>query len=403
MADVVIIGAGPGGSCLAAYLAKAGVDVLVVDKAPFPRFHIGESLTGIAGQILEELGLTSKLDRLQFPRKGGVKVIGQKAQSEFFVPVLIPTYQVRRADFDELLLRRARKAGAHFQIGEVTDVLREGDRVVGVRLRGEGGTREIRAPWVVDASGQSVVLSKLGVAGRRRLNPLFDKQVALFTHIEGARRDPGEMGNNTFIFYDKLHHWAWFIPVSPTVTSVGVVMPDEVFRPLGGKQEALAWGLENINPDLCSRTAEKPWIEPVRAAVNYSYEIEPFVGPGWLCVGDAHGFIDPIFSFGVSIALQEAREASRRLQAILAGADAAPELEAYARYCRRGFSVAADVIDYFWQYPVFFGYMMRGSLRRDVIRLLGSDIHAEEELPAIATMRKALRRSASSRTPAQVA
>jgi flavin-dependent dehydrogenase len=393
--DVAIIGAGPGGTCLATFLANTGRKVLVLEKSSFPRFHIGESLTGVAGQVLDDLGLTEALDAHRFPLKGGVKVIGQDAKSEFFVPVLRDTYQVRRSVFDKLLLERAEQSGAEFRRGEVVEVIRddESQAVTGLRYKDEEGEiRAVECRYLADASGQSIVLSKLGVAGKRKLNPTFDKQVALFTHVEGARRDPGQMGNNTFIFYDKLHHWAWFIPISPTITSVGVVMPNEVYRPLGGKDQAMRWGLEHINPDLWLRVKDKEWLEPVRGAFNYAYEVEPFAGEGWLCVGDAHGFVDPIFSFGVSIAMQEAGEASRRINAVLDGADWQPEMERYCAYCRRGFSVAEDLINYFWLYPVFFGYLMRGSMRRDIIRLLGSDIHTEDELPAIATMRKALRR-----------
>lgn len=393
--DVAIIGGGPAGSCLASFLVDAGYRVLIVEKEEFPRFHIGESLTGIAGAVLDELGLTQKLDEYQFPPKGGVKVIGRNADTEFFVPVLIPTHQVRRAEFDHMLLDRATCGGAQLIHGEAVSVIREGDKVSGFHFRKNGSDEltEVRCRFVVDASGQCIVFSKLGVAGKRRINPMFDRQVAVFTHIEGALRDPGQMGNNTFLFYDKLHHWAWFIPVSSTVTSVGIVIPNEIFREHGDKERTFAWGIEHLNPDLWYRVKDKQFVEPVRAAVNYSYDIEPFAGDGWLCVGDAHGFIDPIFSFGVAIGLQEAREASKRIDAILKGADWQEQTAAYVRYCRRGLSVAADVIQYFWQFPVFFGYLMRGAMRRDLIRLLGSDIHTEAPLPAIELMRKTLART----------
>ena len=392
--DVAIIGAGPAGSCLATFLAREGRDVLMIEKANFPRFHVGESLTGVAGQVLESLGLNDQLDAKEFPLKGGVKVIGQGAKTEFFVPVLQDTYQVRRSEFDAILVEHAEAQGARRVTGRVVGVIRDDlDRVRGVEyLDPEGERRSVHCRYVADASGQSITLSKLNVAGQRYLNSEYDKQVALFTHIEGAQRDPGQMGNNTFIFYDKVHHWAWFIPVSPTVTSVGVVMPGEAYAPLGGKEEAMRWGLEHINPDLWKRVRGRAWTEPVRGAFNFSYHIDPFAGDGWLCVGDAHGFVDPIFSFGVSIAMQEAAEASRRITAVLEGASWQTEMTAYHEYCMRGFHVAQDLIDYFWRYPVFFGYMMRGSMRQDVIRLLGSDIHSEEELPAVVTMRKALAR-----------
>src|SRR5262245_22734662 len=131
--DVVIIGCGPGGTTLAAYLARAGLSVLALEKEPFPRYHIGESLTGMAATVLQDFGLDAEMDRRQFPRKGGVKVIGREAKNEFFVPVLVPTWQVRRDEFDQLLLDNALQHGVTHRYGTVRDLLWDGERVVGVR------------------------------------------------------------------------------------------------------------------------------------------------------------------------------------------------------------------------------------------------------------------------------
>ena len=113
--DVVIIGGGPGGSVLAACLAQAGASVLILEMASFPRYHIGESLTGMAAVVLDDFGLSAEMDRRQFPRKDGVKVIGKGADSEFWVPVFRPTWQVRRAEFDQILLDNAIRRGATYR------------------------------------------------------------------------------------------------------------------------------------------------------------------------------------------------------------------------------------------------------------------------------------------------
>jgi FADH2-dependent halogenase len=394
--DVVVIGGGPGGSVLAAYLAQAGTSVLILEKAAFPRYHIGESLTGIAADVLNDFGLSAEMDRRLFPLKGGVKVIGKNAGSEFFVPVLQPTWQVRRNEFDQILLNNAIQRGATFRQGTVTGVLRDGSTVIGVMYTPEGDdeTREVSCRVVADASGQAALLARLGVAGPV-LRTEFDKQVAVFSQIRGARRDPGEMGDNTFLFYSETHNWAWFIPLSPDVVSVGIVRPGEKVKQCGRPEAAFEWGVKYLNPDLAWRVEGCERVEPVRAATNYSYVVDPFVGDGWMAVGDAHQFNDPIFSFGVSFAMVEAREASRAILKSFETSGSTAPFADYRDFCVRGQTAALDVIRYFWKYPVFFGYQSRGEARKDIIRLLASDCHSCTEPRALAVMRRALRKLAA--------
>ena len=395
---MVVIGCGPGGSTLAAYLSRAGLSVLALEKARFPRYHIGESLTGMVADVLEDFDLEPEMERLQFPPKGGVKVLGRDAKSEFFVPVLRPTWQVRRDEFDQLLLDNAIRHGATHRYGAVQDVLKEGERLVGVRYAPLDGKtqeaavsmRQARCRVVVDASGRANVLSRLQIAGERVYDAEFSRQVAIFTQFEDAQRDPGEMGNNTFLFYGAVNHWAWFIPLSPTLTSVGVVMPGAQVQACGGAEGALQWGLEQINPDLGWRVQGREQVESVRTITNYAYTVAPFVGPGWLCIGDAHRFTDPIFSFGVSFAMLEARAASQAIQHAVREGDDQAAFADYAAYCDRGQNAAADVIRYFWKFPTFFGYQSRSAMRKDVMRLLASDFHDVDEMRALQVMRRAL-------------
>lgn len=390
--DVVVIGCGVSGSTLAAYLAKAGLSVLAIEKESFPRYHIGESLTGMVGAILAELGLEAEMSQRQFPLKGGVKVLGRDAKSEFFVPVLRPTWQVRREEFDQMLLDKAIEFGVEHRYGTVKEVLQEGNQVVGVKYisRGEDKIiKTIRAKVVADASGQTTFLSRQKVAGKRRNYDTFKKQVAVFTQFKDAIRDPGAMGDNTFLFYAQLYHWAWFIPISSNTVSVGIVVPTSKMAECGGKQETLEWGLENINPDL-KRRVENLSYETVRTISNYSYSVDPFVGNGWLCVGDAHRFCDPIFSFGVSLGMVEARQASVAITRAFTDNNYTHHFQEYATFCNRGQNVARDLILYFWQYPTFFGYQAKSTLRKDIVHLLGGDCHQVEDLPAMQMMRQAL-------------
>lgn len=390
--DVVIIGCGVSGSTLAAYLASSGVSVLTIEKESFPRYHVGESLTGMVGKIIAELGLEEQMSQYKFPLKGGVKVLGREAKSEFFVPALRPTWQVRREEFDQMLLDKAIECGAEHRYGTVKEVLKEGDKVVGIKYipSDEDKTiKTIRAKVVADASGQSTFLSRQKIAGQRRNYETFKKQVAVFTQIKDAIRDPGAMGDNTFLFYAQLYHWAWFIPISEDTVSVGIVVPTPKMAECGGKQETLEWGLDNISPDLKRRVENLPY-ETVRAISNYSYSVDPFVGNGWLCVGDAHRFCDPIFSFGVSLGMVEAKQASIAITKALSDDNCTHHFQEYAAFCNRGQNVARDLIVYFWQYPTFFGYQAKSTFRKDIVHLLGGDCHQAEELSAIKMIRQAL-------------
>ncbi len=393
--DVVIIGAGPGGSTLGMRLARAGMSVLTIERQAFPRFRIGESLTAIAGDQLRDLGLADEMERLRFPNKSGVMVVGREAKSEFFVQVLSPTWQVSRAEFDQMLLRKAIAAGVEHHFGTVRQVEHEGGRPVAVVYTPEGmnakSDHEVRvqARFVVDASGHSAVLSRLGIAGKRKVD-IFDRQVAVFSHFQNVERDPGAMGDNTFIFYGERFHWSWFIPISHDTVSIGVVVPSDRYKEYGGAHGLLAWGLDTLNPDLKRRVERGVKVEPVRFIHNYSYRVEPFAGDHWLCVGDAHRFTDPIFSFGVAMSMAEAEKAAHVIGHTLEGGDWRAAAEDYAAYSNRAQNAIYDTIRYFWAFPAFFGMQARGEARRDIMRLLAGDCWGAEPVPALTMFRKSL-------------
>ena len=152
----------------------------------------------------------------------------------------------------------------------------------------------------------------------------------------------------------------------------------------------MAWGLEQINPDLHRRVEGLIPVEPVRVVRNYSYRIEPFVGDGWLCVGDAHRFADPIFSFGVSFAMTESRAAACAILDALQTGTCEEPFAAYASYCNRGHDAALDLIRYFWTFPAFFSFQTRGVTRPHLIKLLGGDCFGDEPNPVLDMMRESL-------------
>lgn len=401
--DVVIIGGGPGGATAAYDLAGAGVSVLMIERERFPRYHIGESLTGLVGDFIREMGLAEAMDERLFPLKSGVKVIGREAKGEFFVPVLRPTWQVRRDEFDQIMLDRAVASGAQLRLGTVVAVQRTQDRVSGVHYVPAGADRQsaiaVRAQVVIDASGQHTLLSRLGVAGPRQVDA-FGRQIAIFSQYRNVVRDPGQMGNNTFIFYSKVHHWSWFIPLSPEVVSIGVVLPVDLYKEHGDSPERImSWGLENINPDLTARVQSAVRVDDVHVIRNYSYRIDPFVGNGWLCIGDSHRFADPIFSFGVASAMLEARKASSVIVSALQSGSCAQPFAEFEAFSNLGQDGIYDLVRYFWKYPAFFGIQSRGKLRKDIIRMFAGDVFSQEVQQPLAGMRHSLYGAPAERLP----
>ena len=389
--DVVVIGGGPAGSSTAMLLSDRGRSVLLLEKDEFPRYHVGESLTGTAGDFITRYGLEDDMAKFDFVPKPGVKVVGRDAKNDFFVPVARPTWQVRRAEFDNLLLQRAIAAGAQHQRATAKTVLTDNERVVGLTLETEAGeTHEVRCRFLVDASGQSVFLSRQEVAGPRRV-AAFNRQIAMYTQFEGVAADP-KYTNATTIFYRDTYHWSWLIPVSSTVVSIGVVLPIGTYKKRGGSAvKAHAWGLDNLNPELTERTRGATQVEGMHITRNYSYGVDPFVGPGWLCVGDSHNFTDPIFSFGVSFSLTEAQRATEVIHELLDNPAEEPGLlEAYAHYCRTGQERGGDLIRYFWKFPAFFAFMTRNQFADDLLRLLAGDCFTEEPLGASVEMKFSL-------------
>ncbi|PRP93392.1 hypothetical protein ENSA5_42910 [Enhygromyxa salina] len=369
-------------------LAQRGLSVLVVEKDPFPRYHVGESLTGTGGDFIARVGLADQMAAFDFPAKPGVKVVGREG-AKYFVPVLRPTWQVRRAEFDNLLLEHAMAKGAEHVLGTVTDVILDGERVVGLTLSTAAGDEQsLRCSMVIDASGQGVFMSRKEIAGPRRV-AAFSRQIALYSQFKGVEPDVGEQFNSTVIFYRDTYHWAWLIPISSDTVSIGIVLPTTSYKLRGGTAKAaMAWGLGHLNAELTERTREAEQVEDMHVSRNYSYRVDPFVGPGWLCVGDSHCFTDPIFSFGASLAMTEAEAAADTVAAAIADPSAEPELLAsYAHYCNTGQGRASELIRYFWKFPAFFKFLTQGQYRDDLIRLLAGDCFTPEPLPATLEMR----------------
>jgi len=411
--DVLIIGGGPGGAAAAMFLIREGIKPIVLEQETFPRFHIGESMTGEAGQLLRRLGLEEKMLSANYPVKHGVKVYGSEGANTWFIPVsartpnwkLIPgtTWQVRRSHFDGMMLEEAEARGANIVRGKaVKPLLGEDGGMRGVTVRRSDGSHEdIEAEVTLDCSGLATFLANQRVTGPKYVGN-YDKQVAFFSHATGAIRDSGSSGehakNNTLIFYLKKFHWAWFIPIDDEVVSLGVVVPTATFQESRQTtDEFFRSALPGINPDLARRISDIRLVEKVHVIPNYSYQVRRFCGKGYICVGDAHRFIDPIFSFGISAALREAEFAVPHVLAYLEGKGrhlANPFAE-HMLFCEKGIDNLEDMVDLFWEQPFAFATFVHHRYREELIDAFAGRVYESEHQPspAIFTFRKMLKRT----------
>ncbi len=389
--QVVILGSGPAGSATALHLLRAGITPTIVEREEFPRYHIGESLTTDCGEMLRRLDLEELMQQHAFPIKRGVKVHGPADRTSFYVPVQIrtesgslqpaQTWQVRRSVFDKMLVDTAVERGAELIEADAHDVLLEGDRVRGVRIvRPDGSSESLYADVVVDATGQKTFFAKRGLTGPVHRGR-YDRQVALFSQVAGASRDPEIHEGDTALFLRERHHWSWFIPLAPDVVSVGVVADRRRFGARPTADPAfLRQELDAVNPALKARLAGSEFVEDVRAVSSYCYRIDGFTGPGFLCIGDSHRFTDPIFSFGVSFAFNEAELGARAIADHLGGASSSSDnpFAEYEAFVDAGQDIIADMMACFWDHPLAFLAFVHHRYVDEVIDTFAGRIYGDE-------------------------
>lgn len=401
--QVVVIGGGPAGSTAATILAMSGLRTVLLEKERFPRFHIGESLMTETYWVLERIGMLERLEASDFPRKHSVQFFSAtgKPSRPFYFQEHNPhesavTWQVERAEFDAMLLENAAGKGADVRAGaKVEKVLLDGTRAQGVRGRYEDGTElEIRSDVVVDATGlRSLLARQLGIA---RKDPRLDK-AAIYAHYEGGRRDPGiDEGATVIVNTREYRGWFWYIPLSRNRVSVGVVgSRNDILKGRGSPERVLDEEIAEC-VTIRDRLASARRISEVRVTSDYTWRATRCAGDGWVLAGDAFGFIDPIYSSGVLLALKSGELAAdcvvkafetgdfsgERLGAF--GPQLADGMEAlrklvYAFYTP-GFSFASFVT----QHPEYRPHLIRlliGDVFREPIRDIFEAMGAMCELP----------------------
>jgi flavin-dependent dehydrogenase len=393
-ADVVILGGGPGGSTLASCLAQRGRRAIVLERDRFPRFHIGESLLPRSREIFSKLGLDAKLEG-RFLRKYGARFLCSETRrvshyrfAEAFEAPFDYAYQVQRAEFDQLLLEHAAGLGADVrEEWQAVEVVFEGSRAVGVRardLRAPGSEAVLlRAPVVVDATGRETMIAS---RSRRKASIARLDKTALYTHYRGAFREAGEAeGNIQIVVFE--HGWFWFIPFLGELSSVGAVVSSEWMKERGRGEsldvffdrtvEASSWAKEYLAGAVRER--------PVGALADFSYRIDQLAGDGWLFVGDAGGFLDPLFSTGAHLAIKGADLAAAAIDDALARGDTSREaFAAYEAAVRYAVDLFLGLVQGFYRgefRETIFEQSQRPTMRKLITSILSGDVFHQDRRP----------------------
>ena len=341
--DVLVIGGGPGGATTGALLAQLGHKVVLLEKEHHPRFHIGESLLPANLPLFEKLGVADQVKAIGMQKWGAEFVSpwhASKTQTFQFGDAWDKSmpfaYQVRRSEFDEILIRNASKSGAQVVEGcKVRDVAFAPDHTGAVvhAQHEDGRSLEWHARFVVDASGRETLLGRQFDVKRR--NPKHNSS-ALYAHFTGAQRHSGQAEGNISLFWFD-HGWFWLIPLADGATSVGAVVWPRYLKSRTKPVSEFFLDTIALCPALAARLAAATLSSEVEATGNFSYSCDVTHGPNYLLIGDAFAFIDPIFSSGVMLAMQGGFVAAETVDTCLRKpANAKAALARFDHQVRRG-------------------------------------------------------------------
>lgn len=359
--DVLVIGGGPAGATAAAVLAEYGRRVLVLEKDRFPRYHVGESLMPYCYFPMARTGVIDRIKSSHFPKKYSVQFasLNGKVSAPFyffqhFDHEASTTWQVIRSEFDQILLDHARERGVEVrEETRVTELIWDGSRVAGVKaVSRDGEPLELRAPITVDASGRDA----LAVARNGwRMPDQMLKKIALWTYYRGGLRDPGLDEAATTVAYLPEKGWFWYIPLPDDVVSVGLVADRDYLFTDTREPEAI----------FAREIVKNPWVEQHLApgeqfgkyyfTSEFTYRSRYCAADGLVLVGDAFGFLDPVFSSGVFLALKSGELAGDAVHAALEAGDvSAPRFEEYGSQVCEGMEAMRKIVYAFYDHDFSF-------------------------------------------------
>lgn len=398
--DVIVVGGGPAGSTTATLVAQQGYHVLLLERDVTSPFQVGESLMPGTYRTFERLGMLKALEASSFPRKYSVQFFGASGRGsapfyfqEFDLHESAVTWQVVRSQFDDMMMANARDKGAQVIEGvPVREVLFDGDeRAIGVRAAFGDAEREVNSKVVVDATGQSALIARR--IGTKKLEPNL-KKASIFTHFTGGLRDEGIDEGATLILHTRHRQsWFWYIPLPDDRVSVGVVGDlDYLLRGRDGSAEEIFAQELELCEQMQQRLATAEQAMPVKVTQDFSYRADRIAGDGWVMVGDAFGFVDPIYSSGVYLALVSGEMAADAIVEGLATDDtSAAQLGSFEEEYLRCMEAVRRLVYAFYEDGFSFGEFLKRNpeCRRGIVDILSGHLHTEDVqrvLPPLAEM-----------------
>jgi flavin-dependent dehydrogenase len=385
MTDVIVVGGGPAGATAAAILREHGLSVVVLEKETFPRFQIGESLLPFNNRLFQRIGVWDELVNATaagtyHPKRGAYFVTGDGAVDltfrfdRTFGGDLVRAFQVERAKFDQLLLRNAAACGADVrEATQVTEVDTSDPERVRVRVKSRDGAPEtIEARFVVDASGHGALLATRN--GTRADAPELRK-IAIFAHYRNVTPSAADDNSGNTVVVVLKNSWFWMIPISREIMSVGIVVDRDEFRTCGlAPADVLSQTIE-ATPYVRARMTQAERASTVYVRQDYSFRVKGITGRNYAMVGDAAGFIDPIFSTGVFMAMKSAEIASDAIASRLRTGSMTP-LARYARQQKKAYNRYFRFIEYFYTrefLEIFLRPSPRFGLYHVIVSMLAGD------------------------------